>query len=56
MTAAGVDELSLVETIAGVEHTMMTQKTGCVGDPTGPLSEEYVVLLAEWVELPATEL
>jgi pimeloyl-ACP methyl ester carboxylesterase len=51
--ADGGHELSDVELIPGVGHTMEQQETGCVGEPGGPISERYLALLDEWISLMA---
>ena len=54
--AAGGHELSRVELIAGVGHTMQHQETGRMGEPGGTLSERYLELLDQWLDLMSVEL
>jgi pimeloyl-ACP methyl ester carboxylesterase len=54
--ADGGHELSAVELIPGVGHTMRAQQTGCIGDQGGVTSLRYLELLDEWISLLATEL
>jgi pimeloyl-ACP methyl ester carboxylesterase len=54
--AAGGHELSEVELIPGVGHTMQEQETGCMGEPGGSVSDRYRELLDKWIGLMATEL
>jgi len=54
--AAGGHELSEVELIPGVGHTMQEQESGCIGEPAGAVSERYLELLDKWLGLMATEL
>ena len=51
--AEGGHQLSEVELIPGVGHTMQEQETGCMGDPGGPTSARYRELLDKWLGLMA---
>jgi hypothetical protein len=51
--AVGGHELSEVELVPGVGHTMQQQETGCMGEPGGSISPRYLELLDRWVGLMA---
>ena len=50
---AGGHELSRVELLPGIGHTMRTQRTGCLGEPAGNVAARYLELLDEWIALLA---
>jgi pimeloyl-ACP methyl ester carboxylesterase len=54
--AEGGHELSEVELIAGVGHTMQVQETGCMGEPGGEIAKRYLEVLDSWIGLMATHM
>lgn len=53
--AQGGHELSEVELLTGVGHTMQQQDTGCMGEPGGSVSTRYLELLDTWLGLMSAE-